>query len=518
MSKRLAKFRPAKGIANDIEPYALGPDYWSHGSNVNFRPFASRVLGFDNVYGTIQNEVRSLLNARLGGINYWLYNGKSTSHVVTGTTHTNITIAAGLTTVSALNQWSVVLLNSIPIANNGVDPPMYWDGNTANDMLVLPGWPAGSSCYTMRAWRNFLLAINMSTAGGNYPDQVKWSNSAAAGAVPTSWTAAATNDAGDATLADTPGALLDGWPLGSGFVLYKARSAYVAEYVQGNFVMAFRRLPIGRGVLSRNCVADFNGRHFVVGEGDIFLTDGNTVEPLATNRMKRFLFNQLDQTSYKACFVARNPAAGEYLICFPSAGSTLCDLALVWASETDSWGVRELPDISCAVGGIVSDTAPDESWDGDSGTWDSDATTWHEQGYSEAQETLVMGAPNDAAPTSSLFLEVDSGTDANGSSIAASIAKYSMDLGDASRVKLVRRIYPHITAAVGTTVYVRVGSQMQPDGAITWGAEVAYVVGDNNYVDLFSQGRFISVEFRSDGGAVWVLPGFDVEFEPRGYH
>ena len=166
----------------------------------------------------------------------------------------------------------------------------------------------------------------------------------------------------------------------------------------------------------------------------------------------------------------------------------------------------------------MSDTAPDESWDGDAGTWDSDSTLWNEQVYSEAQETLVLGAPNDAAPTSSLFLEMDNGTDANGVAIDATLGKYSMDLGDASRVKLVRRIYPFVTADTGQTIYVRAGGQMTPSDAITWSAEASYVVGTSAYADLFTQGRYISVEFRSSGGAVWSASGFDIDFEPRGYH
>lgn len=516
--KQLAKFAPSRGLASDLPPFSVGRDFFTSAANIVFRPFAERAGGYAAVYATPQVEVRSLLNAPIAGVNYWLYNGKNKSYAAVGAVHTDITKAAGtLTTVTKPNQWSVGLFNGLPFANNGVDAPMSWDGNTANDMVVLTGWPVGSSCYTLRAFRNFLIAMNISTAGGNFPDQVKWSNLAVAGAMPTSWTAAATNEAGDAQASDTPGGLIDGAPLGAGFALYKARAAYLLEYTKGEFVFSLRPLPIGRGVLTRNCIADFRGRHFLLTDGDMILTDGVSVESVAQNRMQRFVFSQLDQASFESCFVIAFPKRNEIACCFPSAGNTFCDLAAIWNSSDNTWGVRELPLVSCGATGIVSDTAPSDAWDADAGTWDSDATLWNELNYSSAEEQLVLGKPNDAAPTSSLILQMDSGLTANGAAINARVSKYGMDLGDPSRVKLVTRVYLYVNANPGTQLLCRVGSQMDPSGPITWSAQVTYTVGSSAWVDTYSSGRFHSIEVQSTAAASWSLPAFDLEYRPRGY-
>lgn len=519
MSKTRYRAKLTKGLAADIPAYELGPEYWSSGANVAFRPHAERVGGYDDVYGAPQVEIRSLLNAVVGGVNYWLYQGKNKSYAVTGTTHSDITKGgATLSTVTLANQWSVGVFNGFPYANNGVNTPMYWDGDVTHDYLELPGWPAGSIAATVRSFGNFMLALNLSTAGGNLPDQVKWSAAAAAGAVPSTWAASATNDAGALQLSDTPGGNIDGAPLGNGFAVYKARDAYMLEYRPDNFVFQARILPIRRGVLARNCIANFRGRHFLVtSDGDAILTDGTAYESVLENRMQRFIFAQLDQASYGSVFVASYKKRSEILICFPSAGSAFCDLAAVWNYKDNTWGVRELPQISCAAAGVVSDTTPSEAWDADAGTWDSDTTLWNEQAGVVAEEKLVLGQPNDAAPASSLMLELDKGLTANGAAITARVSKYSMDMGDPTRVKLVRGVYPYVNADVGTQLLVRVGSQMEAAGPITWSAEVTYTVGSGQRADCFACGKYISVEFRSTAAAAWTLPSFDIEYEERGY-
>jgi hypothetical protein len=516
MSKTLAKFTPAKGLAADLPAVAVARDFWTSLQNIACRPFAERAAGYAAVYATPQVEVRSLLNVSIGGTNYWLYNGKQRSYAVQGVTHTDVTIGGTtFTNDTRFNSWSVGVFNGLAFHNHDLDPPSYWDGNPANNFVALPGWPGGVLCGTLRAFGNFLIAMNMTS----YPDQVRWSAAAAAGAMPSTWTAAATNEAGSRELSDTPGGLIDGAPLGNGFVIYKARSAYLLEYRGDNLVFNSRLLPIGRGLLARNCIAEYRGQHFIVtADGDFGLTDGTQFESVADNRTRRFVFSQLDQANFGTVFVGALKRQSEIWVCFPSSGNTLCDLAAVWNTKDNTWSVRDVPLVSCAAPGVVSDTATTDTWDSDAGTWDGDASIWNEQSQLAAEEQLVLGKPNDAAPTSSLLLKMDSGLTANGAAFDARASKYGMDLGDATRVKMVRAVYPHVIADAGTQMLVRVGGQMEANGPTTWSTETTYTVGSGARVPLFALGRFISVEFRSTASAAWRLPAFDLEYEWRGYH
>ncbi len=517
--KNILKVRPLGGIVNDIPAHEVADEFYTSGENMHFRSsFAERTKGHAKVYTGTLTTLRNISNCQVDGTNYWVYHGTDESSVVTGAVHTDITKAAGLTGSTVANVITSGLLNGVHFMNNGIDAPLFWDGIPANPMTDLTGWPASTTCKAMRAFKFHLFAMDISKAAGEFPMQVLWSSAAAPGTIPSSWTPAATNEAGDAELSQTPGRVIDGLALRSSFMFYKQHSAYIADYVGGNNIFNFRRAFITSGVLTRNCIAEYRGRHFVVTDGDIILTDGSVTESLADNRMRKFLFNQLDQTNFEATFVVPFPKQNEIWVCFPSAGATFCDLALVWDGVANAWGVREIPDISHAAVGIVSDLTVSEFWDDDSEAWDLDLTTWNQQNFSNADDRLVLAEPDDATPTDSQFLQVDSSQQFDGVNIAACIGKYSMSFDEPNRVKFLRRVIPHIEAVDGTEVKIRAGSQMVNSDAISWSNEVTFTVGTDAHVDTFAQGKYLSFEFRSDGLEVWTMTGFDVEAELRGYH
>lgn len=516
--KNIAKLRPIKGMISDIAAYEVGADYYTAARNMQFRNgFAGRTLGHTSRYATPQAEIRSLLNFQYGGQNWWMYHGIDSSYVVTGTSHTDVTISGGLSTVNGLNTWTVGLLNGVPFANNGIDPPMYWDFNIANPMVELPNWPASTSCYSMRAYKYYLIAMNISAAS-EYHDQILWSNAAEPGAVPTTWTAAATNDAGDNILAETPGVILDGQQLDQRMILAKQHATYGMEYVGGNEVFTFYPVFTTTGVLTRNCMCPVGNGLVMVTDGDVILTTMNETKSIIDKRMRQYLFGQMDPNNYQATHCAVYPRKNEVWIAFPSTGSTYCDQALIWDYANDAWGVRDLPNTSCMTLGLINDSAPSDFWDDDSDTWDSDHTVWNDQNFSTAGNALVLGVPDDATPTDSLILEVDSGITFDGSDITASVGKYSMSFDSPDRVKGVRKVIPYVQADAGVAISCRVGSQMNAAGSISWTAAKTFTVGTDTYLNFDVQGKFISVEFSTTTGKPWVLVGFDVEADLRGYH
>lgn len=504
--KQLLKLRPARGIARDTPAHEVGPDFWTTGRNVQMRKgFAGRVRGNRAVYGTLPVNVLHLLNARIGTTNFWLAWGADEVHALETSNADDVTGAA-LTPVAQPWQIASTLLNGVPCFTNGLDAPRYWGGNVATPFAELPGWPAGAACASLVAFRYHLFALDLTESGGAFPEKIAWSNAAEPGAVPDTWTAAADNEAGDALLADTPGPVLWGMPLRGSLLVYKRASTYAVDYVGGNEVFSVRPLFTSSGMLTRRGGCDLNGQHLVVTDGDIILTDGTNRRSVADGRMKEALFSQLDQTYYENLFVTYHRAANEAWICFPVAGSQYCTHALVYDVSKDAFGERELDDVTCAAIGVVNDQAVSEDWDDDSGDWDSDTSYWNAQNFSFATESIVTGAG--AAAT---LHDTDDAV-----TLPASIGKYSMDFGDGARFKFVRRVHVRKPSGSGT-LYVRVGAQATPDGSISWGAEVALAEGESVCNATCDQGRYISVEVRSDGSSIWLVSGIDIEAELRGY-
>lgn len=517
--KKILKFRPSKGLVNDLPAAEVAPDFWTNGANVHFRDgFGLRTQGHAQVYTGLQSTLRGIQNVVAGGTNYWLYYGTNKIYAVETTNHTDIT-PSGISTVTDVNQWTLSLLNGIPIACNGVDAPYYWDLSTGSDFAELPNWPSGYVAGGVRAHRYNLFAFDVTTGSGDFPMQVLWSNSALPGAIPQAWTAAATNDAGDNSLSETPGKIVDALGLRSSLVLYKQHSCYAADYVKGNNVYEFRKLFVTAGTLGKNCAVDVNGVHYILADGDVLATDGSTAQSLIDKRMRNWLFNQIDQSNFHAAFVISYPSANEVWVCFPTSGNTFCDAALIIDTDTgNALGVRDLPAISCAATGIINDNAESQFYDDQAYTFDSAHFLFNQQTYTEAADALVLGAPNDGTPTSSKLFQVDSGSDFGGTAIAANLARHYLDFDEPNRVKLIRRLIPHVVATDGVAIICKVGSSMTSTGSITWQSEQTFTVGTTEYLDFLVQGKFISVEMRSSGGEPWTIPGFDLEGELRGYY
>jgi len=91
-----------------------------------------------------------------------------------------------------------------------------------------------------------------------------------------------------------------------------------------------------------------------------------------------------------------------------------------------------------------------------------------------------------------------------------------VDLGNDS-IKIVKSISPRITADVGTSVYINVGYQFNPDDNVTWSTEQQYIVGIDRKSDFVVKGRYISVRFRTqDLSTSWKLHSFDIEAAQSG--
>ena len=93
-------------------------------------------------------------------------------------------------------------------------------------------------------------------------------------------------------LSETPGAILDGLALRDTLQIYKEDAIYAATYTGrgfANLIFNFRLVSATHGLYARNCVADIGGRHFFVGDGDIFLYDGTNFQSIADERVKDLL-------------------------------------------------------------------------------------------------------------------------------------------------------------------------------------------------------------------------------------
>jgi len=140
---------------------------------------------------------------------------------------------------------------------------------------------------SMRAFRSFLVALNINRGGVSYPRVVKWSTEAGIQDVPSSWNeTTSTVDAGEFELADTKGDIQDGLQLRDTFMIYKEDATYSMSFVGTPFIFSFRQLSPTIGAIAKNCVAEFDGGHAIFGKGNFYINDGQRLKPILPQKLR----------------------------------------------------------------------------------------------------------------------------------------------------------------------------------------------------------------------------------------
>lgn len=446
--------------------------------------------------------------------------GSGTSWTVTPSQ----TVASGAMTAgvdqpyagAAANKWNGGTLTGVLVVNNGVDVPQMWGGNPATPMANLSNWPAGVTAQVIRPFRNFLMAMNITQSGANYPSMVWWSTEADPGTVPVTWsTSDATHDAGTVDLADTPDAIVDGLSLGQNFIVYKGNSTWLAQYIGAPYIFSFQPISKQSGALALNCAAPFPGGHAVLTQGDIVVVDlSGNITSIADARVRNYLFNSLDSTNYVNAFAASNFRRNEIWFCFPTVGSTWCNQALVWNWKLNTWGVRDLPNISHANDGVIV-FAQGNSWEVATTPWGQDAKSWGQDEYTQSVARLVMASPTD----SSLYL-ADVGETFGALPMASSVEKTGITFDTPERLKMVTEVRPIIDAPNGTVVNIYIASHTDPEAPITWTGPFPFTTGQDLKVDTLGapQARYVGVRFTTSAPVTWRVKQFTMNAQVTGMY
>ena len=497
------------GVLSDAAPQELPPNAWSRAVNMRFRDgYAERFRGAAQVFDTPSQLPYFVAPYAAGSSRYWIHAGLTGMFADDGVTRTDIT---GTAPTGAIDDaWTGGVLGGVMVINNGVDVPQFWGGDTGTNFAALTGWDAGWRCKSIRPYKNFLISLNITKSGTNYRHMVKWSHGADPGTIPSSWDEAdGTKDAGEQDLAETTDEIIDQLPLGDANIIYKERSMYAMRYIGAPFIWQFQRLPGEVGMLARNCAADTPKGHVVLAAGDLILHNGQGPQSLLTGRMRRWLFGQIDSTNYARSFVVANPPKNEVWVCFPQAGDTTCTLALVWNWADDTFGVRELPGVTCGAAGQLS-FAAGSTWATDADTWDTDTTTWGTDEYNALESRLILaGADLQLQDTGALF---------DGVAPTVVLERTGITLDEPDAVKTIRSVVPRVDAPAGTVITIQVGASMDAETSPTWGAAVNYTVGTTRKADLFATGRFLAIRFGSTSAPIWRIKSFDFDIIKRGMY
>ena len=506
------------GFNYDINAAELPPNVWNLGSNVVFNNgYASAAPGWTETSPGLICTPVWLLPVLGTGIYYWIYAGNNTAGtagqigVTDGTTHWDITPAAGLG-VTAAGDWTGGILNGIPVFNNRIDPPMFWDRVTTNPAQTLPAWPADTTCQALRPFKYHLIAMGIADAGGEYPDLVLWSSAANPGALPDSWTPEPDNDAGNFAIAATPGIIIDGGPMRDQFVIYKQHSTTIMGYIAGQFVFSNRKAFVTSGILARNCWAEMYGQHYVLTDGDFIIHNGQEVRSLIDGINREFLFDQIDADFYSTAHLALSHDHKQVWINWPKLGHAEPDTALVYDIVSGAYGLVDFDfDIAYMCRGILNNPGEDPSFDARTDTFDTAPDKFNTQVFNPATDLLVF-----CRSTDQKMFSMD-GFLRDGAQVPILLQMLSKDLEDPQAFKLVQSIWPHAESDAGLSngsLRIRVGIQRKLADPVKWSA--ATEITAEQRATMMAAGRYISLEITAQQIADWRLNSIDMDYNLQG--
>jgi len=523
------------GIVKDINAWQLPPNVWTDGNNIRAEHGAiQKTPGYKEVMASCPVAPYYVTNLYAGTTSYWIVGGLTKIYVHNGSAWTNITRQTDGSDVNynatARENWTSTVLGGVLIMANGYDVPQFWAlssgvPSVSNKMADLTNWSAANHYpFSVRAFRSFLIALNVSKAGTAYTSLVKWSTEAATQALPSSWDeTSATVDAGEYELADTKGKILDGLPLTDKFFIYKEDSIYELSYVGTPFIFAFRQLSPTIGALSKNCVVEFNDKHFIFGNGDMYINDGMRVESILPHKMRDHIFSTINGDEYAKSFVVADYGNTEIWACYVTSSNTTnveCDKALVWNWVNQTFTERDLPNLGMIGYGIEGDPLASASWAADTTTWTTNTKQWSTAGASAfsntAGKSLVM-----ASPTNTKMYRHNTGNQEDGSNMTSYIERTGLTINeqgqpDSSMVKSIRAVWPKMTVSSATTVNVYVGHQMSAEESITWEGPTTFNPDSQSKVPVRVTGKYIGVKFESTGDQTWRLDGYSLDIKNAG--
>jgi hypothetical protein len=213
----------------------------------------------------------------------------------------------GEATTWALDNWGQNLL-----ACSVADGVIYeWDLNVANNGVAVTNAPT-SNLSMMVTEERFVFALG---AGGN-PRKVQWCDRE----VNTTWTPAATNEAGDLEL-QTAGQIMCGVRTRGQALILTDIDAHTATYQGPPFVYGFQRVGTSCGSISRKAAAAVDTGVFWMGPRGFFVFSGGTVTELPCE-VSDYVFNGINSAQQSKIYAVANSQFNEIWWFYPDSGST----------------------------------------------------------------------------------------------------------------------------------------------------------------------------------------------------
>lgn len=536
------------GVNTDWSSFDLPATAWTFGSNVRFMdnrikrgPVFSSIANLSTntsprafrAYRLLNGSFDFLLLNKDGTVVSWRCSGPTGTPV-----ETDLTVS-GWTPDSPYPKlpYTTELFNDVLYLNRSDRVP--WAKSSAdNSFVTLDNWDTNWRCDALRSFSGVLVAINVTKGGTKYPSMVKTSDFTVAGSVPGTWVANTTNSATENLLTDLNSPLVDGMSLRDRFILYAGNETWAMEYRGDNEMFNYKRLFYDRGLISQNCVTEYQSIHYVFGNDDIWQHDGYTHKSIAIGRVRDFVFQNLVRTEAHQFFVVNNPKLGEIIFCYVSndsyaqfpVGGTLgypgCNRAAVYNHIYDTWTFFDLPYlVGASSGPVYTGLTYNEAT---SQVYSAQTASYNSLFDETVRYLMTVSGTNGTTISSSLRLFEDYSVASQIGTIDTSaiapvlLENKMMDMDDISKelrgYKVVNQMWPEASFDTGAPAMTFTwGSSDYPNVPVTYGDPMTFDGSVYPKVDFNSPGRYLSLKMTYDSPKSFTFSGFDIDYQVFGH-
>lgn len=519
----------AVGVIRDLPSYNLPLNAWSDSINVDFEYLTvKRSLGFHSSVNIGAPKVTPFfsflgLDSEIHR-SYAIYASTAKVYAILDGVHVNITrTTSTASSVADINYsatvnkgWSATEINGVLVMNNAVDVPQKWTTATSSQRLVaLDGWTSTVRAAVIRSYKNYLVALDIRKGGVRFPHLVKWSVSASVGHVPTSWNIAdATKDAGQVALVDTPDYCIDSAPLRDINIIYKEETTWGMRFIGFPFIFQFFRIFGNSGIIARDCIAEDFDKHYVITNNDIIVHDGQTIQSLVNNRIRRDIFSNLTRENSINSFITLNKFEKILIVGIP-VNSSYPDRLFIMRLSEGAWRILSIDPINAmtfdfGITGGSTYAASVETYDATNRLYNDTAA------YGKKMVAV--------SSTKNKLFSVFSGILANGVEYISRVERTGFSFlevsegSDEKMLKLINYIRPEISASSAVTINIYLGVQDTYNNQIDWGTPVAFNTATDKEAWFFKVGRYFGVKFETIQGSVWELKGYSIDISPFGLY
>lgn len=431
--------------------------------------------------------------------------------------------------------WSHAQVAGISVLARKSMHPYIRNINTDTSYSLLGGdWTSGDSAAVVRTFLDFIILLNITNGGVEYPTTVKWSNPVeySIDVDNINWDETNPNFvAGENTLAELKTPIRDGGVLGNNFVIYSQNQVWSMEFSGSSSVFNFRRLFPTGGIINTNCWSEVEGKHYVFGEDDIYVHDGNSKRSIADKRVRRKVFSALNRAKQKSFYTLHDSVSNLIYFCYQTTvnetsfiNTQFCNRAAIYNYKEDNWSFMDLPN---TVGGAeASVSLVDSLYSNLNTSYTLFNTNYVAFEGSNDKLSIMLGATDASnALTESRVYAIDLPT----AGIVnlpvepetlkeAFIERVGIDLDEGGQpirnYKIITTILPQSFFSSNAGYFTwQVGATDIPNTATTWYYTKDFYPNQEYKLDMKVSGRYLGYRVASVSAEDFSISGFDAELK-----